>query len=238
MNSCTKVSQEISDLRGVPVGKDVSSPARHVECDTPENSVRFIQRVQEVSELPVGIKFCLGFEKQFRELVLAMKRLDVFPDYMAVDGAQGETGAAQAAFLDHVGMPLFPALDKVVSMLEEEAVRDRLKVVAAGKLISPAAQLKAFAHGADAVYTARGFMLAIGCIQALQCNTGDCPVGITTHDPGLQRGLDIEEKARRVANYANNMNHVLHELLAATGCRSFGKLNRNFLFTPDPELRP
>ena len=131
-----------------------------------------------------------------------------------------------------MGVPLFPALDKVVRILREAAVRDRLKVVASGKLINPATQIKAMAHGADAVNTARGFMLALGCIQAVQCNTGQCPVGITTHDPGLQRGLDIEVKAGRVVNYARNLEVTLLELLAATGCRSFRELRMDMLFVP------
>lgn len=228
-----KVTREISEIRGVPMGKDVYSPPRHAECDTLENSVRFIKRVQDVSELPVGIKFCLGKESEFQILVREMKRLDVFPDYMAIDGAQGGTGAAPAAFLDHVGVPLFPALDIVARILQEEGVRDRLKLIASGKLINPAAQIKAMAHGADAVCTARGFMFALGCIQALQCNTDHCPVGITTHDPTLQRGLDIKDKAQRIVNYTRNLEHTLLELLAATGCRSFQELTKDNLFVPE-----
>ncbi len=228
-----KVTREISELRGVPMGKDVYSPPRHVECDTPENTVAFIHRVQEVSGLPVGIKFCLGNGEQFRELLLAMKNAGKFPDYIAIDGAEGGTGAAPAAFLDHVGMPLFPALKEVDQILRDEGVRDRLKLVCAGKLINAARQIRAFAFGADAIYSARGFMLAIGCIQALQCNTDHCPVGITTHDPGLQRGLDIEEKSTRVYHYIRNMNHTLKELLAATGVRSFRELTRENLYLPE-----
>jgi len=232
----SKVTPEIAELRGVPVGKDILSPPRHVECDTPANTVRFIKRVQDVSELPVGIKLCLGREEEFLALVREMKHQDVFPDYIAVDGAQGGTGAAPAAFLDHVGVPLFPALDRVHRLLIDEAVRDRLKLVASGKLINASSQLKAMAHGADAVATARGFMLALGCIQALHCNTDNCPVGITTHNRRLQSGLDIEEKANRVSNYARNLEHTLRELLAATGCHAFGELTMDRIFVPwDPQ---
>ena len=127
-------------------------------------------------------------------------------------------------------MPLFPALDLVIEALTETGLRERLKLVTSGKLINPAAQIRAFAHGADAIFTARGFMLAIGCIQALQCNTDHCPVGITTHNRRLQRGLDIEDKAKRVESYAKNMEHTLYELLAATGCPSFRLLTPDRLF--------
>ena len=227
-----KVTREISELRGVPMGKDIYSPASHVECDTVENTVRFIRRVQDVSGLPVGIKFCLGRKEDFRSLVKEMKRLEIYPDYIAVDGSQGGTGAAPAAFLDHVGMPIFPALDIVLNTLILEGIRDRMKVVASGKLINPAKMIKALAHGADAVYSARGFMFAVGCIQALQCNTDHCPVGVATHDAFLQKGLVVEEKAQRVANYIENANATLHELLAATGIRSFPELNRASLYVP------
>ena len=231
-----KVTKEISELRGVPMGKSVYSPSSHVECDTPDNTAAFIKRVQEVSGLPVGMKLCLGRADEMRDLVAAMKRLDAFPDYMSIDGCEGGTGAAPAAFMDHVGIPLFPALQMTTEVLESEGVRDRLKLLAAGKLVNPARQIRAFASGADAVYTARGFMLALGCIQALQCNTGHCPVGITTHDKGLQRGLDLDEKALRVSNYARNLEHTLTSLLAATGKRSFHQLTRDDLFLPSEPL--
>ncbi|MFC1554970.1 FMN-binding glutamate synthase family protein, partial [candidate division KSB1 bacterium] len=228
----SKVTPEIAELRGVKVGQDVYSPPGHVECDSPENTVGFIKRVQDVSGLPVGIKLCLGNEAEFRELVLAMKENSVFPDYISIDGAEGGTGAAPRSFMDYVGIPLFRALTAVNNLLKEEEIRDKFKLLCAGKLINPARQMKAFAYGADAVYTARGFMLAIGCIQALQCNTGSCPVGITTHDKALQRGLHIETKAKRVANYVNNLDHGLQELLAATGCRSLSEINTENLFNP------
>jgi glutamate synthase domain-containing protein 2 len=115
-------------------------------------------------------------------------------------------------------------------------VRDRLKLLAAGKLVNPARQIRAFASGADAVYTARGFMLALGCIQALQCNSGHCPVGITTHDKQLQRGLDLDEKAERVVNYARNLEYTLTALLAATGKHSFHQLTRGDLFLTSAPL--
>jgi glutamate synthase domain-containing protein 2 len=225
-----KITKEIAEIRGVSMDKDIISPERHVECDTPENTVKFIKRVQDVSQLPVGIKLCLGDEEEFRTFVQEMKKQDVFPAYIALDGAEGATGAAPKSFMDNVGIPLLPALDIVQRILIEEGVRDRLKIVSSGKLISAGKQLTAIAHGADAIYSARGFMLSLGCIQALQCNKGTCPVGITTHDPVLQRGLDVEEKSTRVANYVRNVENDFNSLLAAMGCHSVAELNREKIY--------
>lgn len=227
-----KITREISELRGVPMDRDVISPPAHVECTDPEATVRFIGRVQDISELPVGIKFCLGREAEFRVLVRAMARHQIFPDYIALDGAEGGTGAAPKSFMDDLGIPILAALPAVHQILKEEEVRDRLKLVAAGKLINPGKQLIALSLGAQAVYTARGFMLALGCIQALTCNRNTCPVGITTHNPALQRGLDIEVKSERVKNYVVNLVHDHYELLTSLGKRSFRELDENNLLLP------
>lgn len=226
-----KITREISDLRHVPMGKDVVSPPYHVECTSPEATVHFIQRVQEVSRLPVGIKMCIGREDEFRTLIQTMKRLDIFPDYITLDGAEGGTGAAPKAFMDDLGIPIFQSLPLVHKILKEEGVRERLKLMAAGKLINPGKQFVALSLGAQACYTARGFMLALGCIQALTCNKNTCPVGITTHNPHLQKGLDIEVKSERVKNYILNMEHDYYELLGSLGKSSFQELNEeNILF--------
>lgn len=228
-----KVTPEIAEIRGVPMGENVFSPPSHIECDNPENTVAFIRHVQNVSKLPVGIKLCLGNEHELQTLIREMKQQNSFPDYIDIDGAEGGTGAAPRSFLDYVGIPLFRALKIVMKIFEGEEVRDKFKLLAAGKLINPAKQITAFSFGADAVYTARGFMLALGCIQALQCNKDSCPVGITTHNKKLQRGLDIEEKSIRVTNYINNLNKSLMELLAATGNTSLKDLrSKNIVFRP------
>jgi len=227
-----KITKEISDLRGVPMGQDVISPPCHVECTDPEATVRFIRRVQEVSELPVGIKLCLGREDEFRQLVQTMKRLEMFPDYITLDGAEGGTGAAPKAFMDDLGVPILKALPLVHRILIEEGVRDRLKLMAAGKLINPGRQFIALSLGAQACYTARGFMLALGCIQALTCNKNTCPVGITTHNAHLQQGLDIEVKSERVKNYIQNLCHEHTELLTALGKTSFKELDSSNLLFP------
>ncbi len=226
-----KITQEISELRGVPQGEDVVSPPHHIECTDAESTIRFIKRVQDISALPVGIKLCLGREDEFRELIQAMKRLDVFPDYISIDGAEGGTGAAPKAFMDDLGTPLFQALPRVHQMLKDESVRDKLKLLAAGKLINPGKQFMALSLGAQACYTARGFMFSLGCIQALQCNNNTCPVGITTHNRHLQQGLDIEVKSERVKNYIQQIEHDYYELLSALGKESFDKLShKNVLF--------
>lgn len=227
-----KVSKEISDLRKVPMGEDVISPPAHSECTDAPSTVAFIKRVQDVSGLPVGIKLCLGRPSEFQVLVEAMQAADRFPDFITVDGAEGGTGAAPGAFMDSVGMPLFVALREVQRILVEAGVRDRVKLFASGKLIQPAIQIKALCLGADACCTARGFMLSLGCIQALQCNKNTCPIGITTHNPDLQRGFIVEEKAKRVANYVSGIRHDFDQLLAAVGVRCPEELNESHLYIP------
>ena len=228
-----KITQEISELRGVPMGKDVVSPPHHKECTDEATTVAFIKHVQDVSNLPVGIKFCVGSFNEVKELVQEMIKQDTFPDYMSVDGAEGGTGAAPKAFMDRVGVPLFPSLSGVNKILCKAGVRDRLKLVAAGKLVNPGRQMLAFALGAEAIYSARGFMLAMGCIQAMECGKNTCPIGITSHDPSLQKGLDIGAKSVRVKNYVNNVEHDLIELLAATGQPSFHSLTMKNLYIPE-----
>lgn len=227
-----KITDEIAELRGVSKGKDVISPPFHPERKGPANTVAFIKRVQEVSLLPTGIKMCVGRPTQVEKLVGEMAAQDVFPDWISVDGSEGGTGAAPKAFIDSVGMPLYPALKTVNDNLEKHGVRDRLKFLAAGRLVSPERQMVAFCLGADAIYTARGFMLAIGCIQSLQYGNNTCPVGITTHDPELTRGIDPEVKSERVRNYVHNLEHDLEELLSATGCRSIKELSFDHLYIP------
>lgn len=226
-----KVTKEISELRGVPMDQDVISPPHHVECIDPESTVKFIRKVQDVSGLPVGMKLCLGRDDEFEQLIQTMKKMDIFPDYITIDGAEGGTGAAPKAFMDDLGVPIFQALPIVQKILKSKGVRDKLKLMSAGKLINPGKQFVALSLGAQACYTARGFMMSLGCIMALQCNRNTCPVGITTHDPHLQKGLDIELKSERVKNYVLHMEHDYYELLASLGKKSFSELNeKNIVF--------
>jgi len=227
-----KITPEIAKLRGVPMGEDVVSPAYQKECHDVPSTVAFIARIQDLVEIPVGIKLCVGSFTEFHEFVREMKRQDRFPDFITIDGGEGGTGAAPTDFMDRIGLPLYPSLYGVVKILESEGVRDRIKILAAGKLINAGRQLTAFALGADACYTARGFMLALGCIQARECGSNTCPVGITTHDPQLQAGLDPELKATRVAHYVENTQHDLKEMLVATGKCCPSELSVSDLFIP------
>ena len=224
-----KITEEISKLRGVPLNQDVISPPYHSECKDIKSTCLFIKKIQDISSLPVGIKLCLGQTEEFRLLVEKMKEMNIFPDYIAIDGSEGGTGAAPKIFMDHVGQPIFTALPLVHSMLKDLGVRNKLKLLASGKLINSGTQMMALAYGADAIYTARGFMLALGCIQALRCHNNSCPVGITTHSTTLMRGLDIEDKSERIFHYTNNLNGEYYELLSALGQSSFKTINKELL---------
>ena len=228
-----KITPEIAELRGVPLDKDVISPAHHAECVDAASTVAFIGRVQRVGGLPTGIKFCLGQPEEFRVMVQEMKRQNTVPDFITVDGAEGGTGAAPKSFMDDLGMPLFEALPRVHQILIEAGLRDRLVLFASGKLINPGKQMTALSLGADVLYSARGFLLALGCIQALQCNRNTCPVGITTHQKHLQNGLDIEDKSHRVASYIEALHHDHLELLAAMGKSSSQLLTDENVYAPD-----
>ncbi|MCL4110334.1 UNVERIFIED_CONTAM: hypothetical protein GTU68_057506 [Idotea baltica] len=231
-----KISQEIAELRGVPRDRDVVSPPGHVECTDPAATVRFIAHVQAVGGLPTGIKLCLGNVTEFQQLLDEMKTQQVFPDWITVDGAEGGTGAAPKSFMDSVGIPLWPALHTVNQMLIAAGIRDRLKLLASGKLINAGRIITAMSLGADACYSARGFMLSLGCIQALQCGKNTCPIGITTHNPELQRGLDIAAKSTRIANFVHNLTHDFEQLQAATGNRSHRDLSTDDLYVPEGSI--
>ena len=231
-----KISEEIAELRGVSRDRDVVSPPGHAECTDPASTVRFIRHVQEVGGLPTGIKLCLGNETDFRNLVAEMKAQQTFPDWITVDGAEGGTGAAPKSFMDGVGMPLWAGLHTVHQILIEAGIRDRMKILASGKLINAARMVTAMALGADACYSARGFMLALGCIQALQCGKNTCPIGITTHDPELQRGLDIASKAVRIDHFVHNLTHDFEQLQAATGKPSHRQLTWEDLYIPEGSI--
>lgn len=228
-----KISPEIAALRGVPMGRDVVSPPRHAECRDLASTVAFIRRIQEVSGIVTGIKVCLGSPDEFDALLREMMSQGVLPDFITVDGAEGGTGAAPAAFLDGVGLPLYTGLVTVDHLLRRARVRDRIKLLASGKLVTPKRQVQSLCLGADACGTARGFMLAMGCIQALECNHNTCPVGITTHDPALLRGFFVPEKSRRVANYAAALNKDFVELLAALGVTRADQLGLGHVYIPE-----
>lgn len=204
-----KVNAEVAKIRGIPEGQDSISPNGHEDIHKPGDLLDMIERIRQVTEKPVGFKMVVGQLGFFDELFEEIHRRGISsaPDFITIDSADGGTGAAPQALMDYMGIPLQESLPIIVDKLHEYGLRERIKVIAAGKLITPGRVAWAIAVGADFVVSARGFMFALGCIQALQCNKNTCPTGITTHDEDLQRGLVVADKAERVANYANKIEY-------------------------------
>lgn len=202
-----KVTQEIADIRGLKVGQDGISPNRHAEIDDFGDLLDMIGHIREVTGKPVGFKTVIGSSDAWEELfeLINARGADSAPDFIAVDGGEGGTGAAPMPLMDLVGMPLRDALLRVVDMRDRHGLKERIRVIAAGKLVNPGDVAWAICAGADFVTSARGFMFSLGCIQALKCNRNTCPTGITTHDPHLQKGLVVEDKYIKVANYAKSV---------------------------------
>lgn len=199
-----KVTPEIAEIRGIPVGQDSISPNRHREIDDFDDLMDMIAHVRAVTGKPVGIKTVLGSSQGWAPLFDCIDRRgpDSAPDFITVDGGEGGTGAAPMPLMDLVGMPLRDALLRMVDLRDRHGLKDRIRIIASGKMVGPGDVAWAICAGADFVTSARGFMFSLGCIQALKCNRNTCPTGITTHDPRLQRGLVAEDKYIKVANYA------------------------------------
>ncbi|NLC37434.1 MAG: FMN-binding glutamate synthase family protein [Alcaligenaceae bacterium] len=213
-----KITPEISRTRGVPMGVDCVSPSSHSAFSTPKELLAFIERLRELSgDKPVGFKLCIGHPWEFMSLAKAMHETGILPDFIVVDGAEGGTGAAPVEFTDHVGAPLQEGLLLVHNTLVGMGLRDQIKIGASGKIITAFDIAKTLALGADYCNSARGFMFAVGCIQAGVCGTGHCPTGVATQDPQRQRAIDVGDKAQRVANFHRNTMHALQELVQATG---------------------
>ncbi len=214
-----KVTAEIARIRGIPEGKVSSSPNRHPEIRSHLDLLRMIHHIREVTGRPVGFKMALGSDIYPRLLCEEVVRLgpDFAPDFITVDGGEGGTGAAPQVLADHVALPIGEALPLLVDLLMEYGLKDRIRVIASGKLVDSGRVAWALCAGADFVVSARGFMFALGCIQSLQCHKNSCPAGITTHNQRLQKGLVVEEKARRVASYAHWVNHEVDRLAHACG---------------------
>lgn len=203
-----KVTEEIATIRGIPAGQDSLSPNRHRDIATIDQLLDQLHMLRELTGKPVGFKTVIGTSDWLDTLcrrILERGVADYAPDFITVDSADGGTGAAPQSLIDHVGMLLRESLPLVVDKLNEYGLRQRICVIAAGKLVTPAMVTWALCAGADFINTARGFMFALGCIQALQCNRNTCPTGITTHNPHLQQGLVPADKAERVAHYAQSV---------------------------------
>ena len=223
-----KVTAEIAKIRGIEVGTDSISPNRHPEIDSTENLLDMVNHVREVSGLPVGFKSVVGAYGWLEELceLINSRGIESAPDFITIDSGDGGTGAAPMSLMDCVGLPIRESLPLVVDILTRQGLRDRIKVVASGKLITPAEAAAALCVGADFIQSARGFMFSLGCIQALQCNKNTCPTGIATHDPDLQRGLVVKDKAERVYHYSKNMHKEIGIIAHSCGVREPRQLKR------------
>jgi glutamate synthase domain-containing protein 2 len=213
-----KVTSEISRIRGVPMGEDCISPSRHSAFSTPVEMMRFIADMRRLSGgKPAGFKLCIGHPWEFLALVKAMLATGITPDFIVVDGTEGGTGAAPLEFMDHLGMPLRDGLSFVHAALVGANLRDRIRIGASGKITTGFDMARVMALGADWCNAARGFMFAVGCIQAQQCHTGHCPTGVTSQDRSRQRAVVVSDKSVRVANFHKETVKALAELVAAAG---------------------
>ena len=215
-----KVTEEISKIRGVPMGKDVLSPPAHSTFTTPVGMMEFIATMRELSGgKPVGFKLCIGKRREFLAICKAMIKTGIVPDFIAVDGGEGGTGAAPLEFSNHVGSPLREALVFVHNSLVGFGVRKQIKIVASGRIMTGFDIVNRMALGADICNSARGMMMALGCIQALRCNSNECPTGVATQKPELTIGLVPEKKVVRVYNYHLETVKATAELVGAIGLK-------------------
>jgi glutamate synthase domain-containing protein 2 len=213
-----KVSPEISRIRGVAMGEDCVSPAFHRAFSTPIGMMHFIAEMRRLSGgKPAGFKLCIGHRWEFMAICKAMLETEIYPDFIVVDGAEGGTGAAPAEFMDHLGMPMREGVNFVHNALIGINARERIRIGAAGKIVTGFDMARAIALGADWCNSARGFMFALGCIQSLSCHTDRCPTGVATQDLTRNRALVVPDKTTRVYNYHRATVHALAELIAAAG---------------------
>ncbi len=227
----SKNSEEIAKIRHILPHTQVMSPPYHSAFDTPLGMIKFIKKLRDLSGgKPIGFKLCIGHKSEFISICKAMIELDTYPDYIAVDGGEGGTGAAPPEFTNYVGAPMIDGLDFVNNILRGLGIRKHIKLIASGKISSAFHVARAMALGADMCYQARANKLAIGCIQSLLCNTNKCPTGITTQDPKLTIGLVPEDKKDRVVSYHEKTVKNLVELVGASGLSDPVQLTRSHIY--------
>ena len=226
-----KNTPEIAAIRGVKPGEAVHSPPFHEVFTTPIEMLEFIQELRELADgKPVGFKLCVGHKSEFLAICKAMLKTGIKPDFITVDGGEGGTGAAPVEFSNHVGMPLLDGLPFVYDSLVGFGLKNDIKIIASGKVATGFHIFRSLSLGADACYSARAFMLALGCIQSLECNQNICPTGVATQRPELMKGLVVKDKKQRVANFQHETVKAFMELLAAAGLDSPDKVNRSHIY--------
>ncbi|MCZ4244215.1 FMN-binding glutamate synthase family protein [Pedobacter punctiformis] len=225
-----KVTAEVARIRLVPEGKDVLSPPAHSAFSTPIGLLEFVKKLRDLSDgKPVGFKLCIGRRSEFYAICKAMIETGIYPDFITVDGGEGGTGAAPQEFSNSVGMPLREAVAFVYDVLNGFNLKQHIKIIASGKVATGFDIVKNIALGADMCNAARGMMFALGCIQALECNSNTCPTGVATQDQSLMKGLVVEDKTVRVKNFHNLTVASAVELLGAAGLKEPQQLSRAYI---------
>ena len=224
-----KVTEEIARIRGIEPGKPSISPNRHPEIKSVTELLDMLNKIRETSGLPVGFKMVMGTDEWLHELFTEIRQrgIESAPDFITLDSGDGGTGAAPQSLMDDVGMVIKESLPMLVDLRNEYGLKDRVRIIASGKLITPAEVAWALCAGADFINNARGFLFSFVFIQALKCNKNTCPTGITTHDPKLQKGLVVENKTERVANFAKHMISEVGIIAHACGVTEPRKLKRS-----------
>ncbi|EEI92647.1 glutamate synthase domain protein [Sphingobacterium spiritivorum ATCC 33300] len=226
-----KNTPEIAAIRHVIPGTDVMSPPAHSAFSTPEEMMLFIQHMRDLSNgKPIGFKICIGDKQEFIDICHAMQITQIVPDFISIDGSEGGTGAAPLEFTDNLGMPLYDALTFVTKTLIAFGLKKHIKILVSSRIVTGFDLLKAIALGADACYSARGMMFALGCIQALKCNEDVCPVGVATQKPNLYKGLDVENKYVRVAQFHRNTLRATVEIMEACGFKTLNDVSADKFF--------
>lgn len=227
----SKNNKEIAEIRGVEPHTEVLSPPGHSAFSNSVELLDFVQKLRELSNgKPVGFKLAIGSKREFEEVCAKMVETGIKPDFITIDGAEGGTGAAPIDFSNYVGMPWEDALVFSVKMLERYDLKKDIKIITATKIFTAFDMFKALCLGADVCNSARGMMLALGCIQALRCNTNECPTGVATNNPRLARGLVVSEKWKRVSSYHRNVLEDFVELLSASGCSTLEEMHPGLIY--------